>query len=319
MLARRRQGLETLSISALDIFANSLGVFVLMAAIFFPYYLKQPSLEVEQAGAQAELAAAADDVVHARQAVADELQASAAAETTLAEARARLVEAEALAARAAQEPEPQEVGAPAEPATRGEQKIRIAIADLDLVFVMDTTGSMRHELADLQANLVGIIRVLSRLASSLRIGFVAYRDHGEAYLTRVYPLERMNDAHAAELANFVKGLRADGGGDDPEAVDEGLKAALAMPWRADAQGRIIVIGDAPVHAQRQGQTFGLAEQFRRSSPGPQAPRTVSTIVTGNSPAFRPFFERLAAAGGGDLSDHQGQMIESVLLSVLDGA
>ena len=50
MLVRRRHGLESLSISALDIFANSLGVFVLMAAIFFPYYLKQPSLEAEQEG-----------------------------------------------------------------------------------------------------------------------------------------------------------------------------------------------------------------------------------------------------------------------------
>jgi hypothetical protein len=28
---------------------------------------------------------------------------------------------------------------------------------------------------------------------------------------------------------------------------------------------------------------------------------------------------MAAAGGGDLSDHQGQMIESVLLSVLKDA
>jgi len=92
-----------------------------------------------------------------------------------------------------------------------------------------------------------------------------------------------------------------------------------MPWRADAQARIIVIGDAPAHAHRQGQTLGLAEQFRRSSPGQQAPRTVSVIYTGDSLALLPFFERLAAAGGGDLSEHQGQMIESVLLSVLKDA
>jgi hypothetical protein len=311
--------MEMLTISALDIFASALGVFMLVSILLFPYYLKQPSIEADQAGARAELAAAADDVVHARQAVSDALQERAAAEATLAEARARLTEAEALAARAAQQPEPQEVGAPAEPETKGEQKVRIAIADLDLVFVMDTTGSMRRELADLQANLIGIIRVLSRLASSLRIGFVAFKDRGDAYLTAEYELQRMNDAHVAELVNFVNGLRAQGGGDDPEPVDEALRAALAMPWRADAQGRIIVIGDAPTHAHRQGPTLAMAEQFRRSAPGQQAPRTVSAIYTGQSVALRPFFERLAAAGGGDLSDHQGQMIESVLLSVLKGA
>jgi hypothetical protein len=317
VLVRRRQALEVLSISALDIFASALGVFVLMAILLFPYYLKQPSIDAAKAGAQAELAAAADAVEQARQAVDQAMAERVAAETARAAAQARLERAEAAAARAAQEPEPEEVGAPADPETGGEQQARIAISDLDLVFVMDTTGSMGRELADLQANLVGIIRVLSRLASSLRIGFVAFKDRGDAYLTREYPLQRMNEAHVAELVNFVKGLRAQGGGDDPEPVDEALKAALAMPWRADAQGRIIVVGDAPVHPHRYRQTLDLAARFHGSSPGEKAPRTVSAIYTGDSLAFRPFFEQLATAGGGDLSVHQGQMIESVLLSVLN--
>jgi hypothetical protein len=92
--------MEMLTISALDIFASALGVFMLVSILMFPNYLKQPSLEAEQAGARAELAAAADDLVHARQALAEGLQERAAAETTLAEARARRTEAEALAARA---------------------------------------------------------------------------------------------------------------------------------------------------------------------------------------------------------------------------
>ncbi len=87
-----------------------------------------------------------------------------------------------------------------------------------------------------------------------------------------------------------------------------------MPWRADAQGRIVVIGDAPAH--HAGQALSLAEQFHGSSPGPRAPRTVSAIYTGDSPALRHFLRTPGAAGGGDFSDHQGQMIESVLLSVL---
>jgi von Willebrand factor type A domain len=314
----RRQPLEMLTISALDIFASALGVFMLVAILMFPYYLKQPALEIELAGAQAELAAAADDVVQARHAITDATAERTAAEAALAAARARLSEAEAAAARAAQEPEPAQVAA-AEPEAPGEQKIRIAIADLDLVFVVDTTGSMGPELADLQANLVGIVRVLSRLASSLRVGFVAFKDRGDDYLTRVYSLQRMSDAHVDELVSFVGRLSAQGGGDDPEPVDQALEAALAMPWRADAQGRIIVIGDAPVHAQRLSRTLALAEQFRGSAPRRQAPRTVSAIYTGDSLAFRPFFEQLAVAGGGDLSVHQGQMIESVLLSVLNDA
>ncbi|MGH6904030.1 MAG: hypothetical protein ACREIR_14950, partial [Geminicoccaceae bacterium] len=75
---------------------------MLVAVLMFPYYLKQPSLEAEQAGAQAELAAAADDVVHARRAVEEAMAERIAAETTVTAARARLSEAEAAAARAAQ-------------------------------------------------------------------------------------------------------------------------------------------------------------------------------------------------------------------------
>ena len=64
-----------------------------------------------------------------------------------------------------------------------------------------------------------------------------------------------------------------------------------------------------------GAALDLAESFRRDA---KAPRTVSAILTGGNPESRAFLERLAAAGGGGLALHQGQMIESVLLSVLGG-
>ncbi len=74
----------------------------------------------------------------------------------------------------------------------GVQETPLSISDLDLVFVMDTTGSMREELQDLQANLVGVIRILSRLAASLRVGFVAFKDTDAAYLTQEFPLSPMD-------------------------------------------------------------------------------------------------------------------------------
>jgi hypothetical protein len=181
---------------------------------------------------------------------------------------------------------------------------------------MDATGSMGRELADLQANLIGVIRVLHRLAASLRVGFVAFKDRGDDYLTRSFPLEPMEGANVGAIIRFVQLLYAKGGGDDPEPVDEALAVAIAMPWRSDAQGRIIIIGDAPVHAHNRQKTLGLAEQFRRSAPDEAAPRSVSAIFTGNNPANAAFFQALAQSGDGDFSIHQGQMIESVLLSVL---
>ena len=63
--------------------------------------------------------------------------------------------------------------------------------------------------------------------------------------------------------DFVRGLRAQGGGDIPEPVNRALGRALEMPWRSGAQGRIIVIGDASVHAVNRQVTLRMAEAFAR--------------------------------------------------------
>jgi hypothetical protein len=91
---------------------------------------------------------------------------------------------------------------------------------------------------------------------------------------------------------------------------------VSMAWRSDAQGRIIVIGDAPAHPADVERTLSMAAQFRRSAPNARHSRAVAAIFTGSGADARVFFERLAQAGGGDFAVHKGQMIESVLLAVL---
>lgn len=325
MLARPRQALDALNISALDLFASALGAFMLLAVSFFPYYLRAPALERERQGARAELSAAAQALREAEESSADARQVKATAEQTLAQAQQRLDRAQAALAALAAESAAAATAAveaparPVETVVPGPRRSLLAISDLDLVFVMDTTGSMRDELQDLQANLVGIVQVLQRLAPSLRIGFVAFRDRGDAYVVRGTQLSSM-DAGDAEILGFVRGLQAQGGGDTPERVDEALAAATSMAWRSNAQGRIIVIGDAPPRPADLERTLSLAAQFRRSAPAGDRERAIAAIYTGagaeRSPLAQRFFERLAEAGGGEFSVHQGQMIESVLLAVL---
>ena len=64
------------------------------------------------------------------------------------------------------------------------------VRELDLVFVMDTTGSMGKEIKSMQQNLILTARVLRKASPRLRVGFVVYRDRGakEAYLVRSLPL-----------------------------------------------------------------------------------------------------------------------------------
>jgi von Willebrand factor type A domain len=302
-----RASFEFLSMSTLDLFASMLGTFVLVTFVLLPYYLRQPSLEQDIAQAEAETSALAAELRLYREKLTGTQNARSEAERALAAAQQRLASAKALAAA---QPAPRDVNEPAPSVLPSP----FAIRDLDLVFVIDTTGSMRHEIADLQANLIGVINILNRLSSSLRIGVVAYKDRGEVYLTRDFPLRPMAGAEVGQILDFVRDLEASGGGDDPEPVELALKVALGMAWRADAQGRIVVIGD--VLSRDRQATFNLATQFRNSTQQAELPRVVSTIFAGNEPASAKFFEQIATAGGGEYSVNQGQIIESVLLSII---
>ncbi len=319
MLVRPRQSLEVLSISSLDLFASALGAFILIAILLFPYYLRQPSIQQDLAGAQRELSAAGSSASTARQSAQEAAEERAQAEAELARAREALAQAEALAAAAANTRAEAERGADAakdELGALGKKVASLSVVDLDLVFVMDTTGSMKNELRDIQANLRGIIKVLHRIVPTLRVGFVAFKDKPAKQIIRTFPIAPMTGDNLRRMLLFVRELKARGGGDVPEPVDQALREAVAMTWRSKARGKIVVIGDEPAHGPNWKTSFELARAFRDELPEDALPRGVSTIFSGRRPRARDYFERLARAGGGEFAAHRGQMIESILLSVL---
>ena len=125
---------------------------------------------------------------------------------------------------------------------------RPAAADLDVVFALDTTGSMGGEIQEVQDRVRQLAVSISaaRPGERIRYGIVAYRDRGDEYVTKTLPLT----ADVATAGTFLDELVATGGGDGPEAVVAALAAALReMPWDlSDAVDRqIFLVGDAPPH------------------------------------------------------------------------
>jgi len=79
----------------------------------------------------------------------------------------------------------------------------------------------------------------------IRVGMVEFKDRSDAFVTRVYPM-------TTDLRHFstqVAAIQASGGGDTPEAVNEGLHAGLTgLTWSDSAVARMaFLIGDAPPH------------------------------------------------------------------------
>ena len=122
-------------------------------------------------------------------------------------------------------------------------------ASLDLMFVVDTTGSMSDELSYLASELRDVITRVEGQAGQidLRLASVFYRDRNDAYLVESVGFTRNVDV----VIDDLKTRDAAGGGDWPEAVHEGLAMGIQQQaWSDDATSRLLfLILDAPPHEQ----------------------------------------------------------------------
>lgn len=119
---------------------------------------------------------------------------------------------------------------------------------LDLVFLVDETGSMGAFIQVVQQQLLRIIETISSqpLCRTLQVGLVRYRDHppqDHSYVTKVHALTAKVD----EIREAVLTMHADGGGDAPEAVTDGLFELVNLNWRPGSVRTVVWIGDAPPH------------------------------------------------------------------------
>jgi hypothetical protein len=121
---------------------------------------------------------------------------------------------------------------------------------VDVMFVLDTTGSMGDEIARIQLTLLDVAARVHALepSATIRYGLTLYRDRGDDYVTRVTDFTTDTNTFLKEL----QAVEADGGGDTPEALNEGIHAALhGASWTPanvpNAVRVAILVADAPPH------------------------------------------------------------------------
>ena len=170
---------------------------------------------------------------------------------------------------------------------------------IDVVFVLDTTGSMTGLI---DAAKEKIWSIASSMASAqptplIRIGLVGYRDRGDAYVTRVVDLSNDIDTTYATLMQFT----AAGGGDTPESVNQALYDAVhRISWSADpnAYKVIFLVGDAPPHMDYQDDVKYPQTIAAAAAGG----ITVNTIQCGTDPQTRQQWQQIASTGHGRYFD-----------------
>lgn len=120
--------------------------------------------------------------------------------------------------------------------------------NLELVFVVDATGSMGDEIKYLQAELLDVLKNVEKklkTTTNIKYGSVFYRDQGDEYVTKKFDFSNKAEA----LITFIKEQSASGGGDTPEAVVEALDVAIDdLKWSKENTTKIMfLILDAPPH------------------------------------------------------------------------
>ena len=142
--------------------------------------------------------------------------------------------------------------------------------NLDLVFAIDATGSMKNDIDKLKTDMQPLLAELFGETPGTRVGLLFYRDYGDTFKYMDLPVKVF--PFTSNFTSFSKNLNSiriygKEGGDIPEAVYEAMYAACEFyAWRNTAQKKIILIGDAEPHPTPRGSrkyskdyVMGIAE------------------------------------------------------------
>lgn len=145
-------------------------------------------------------------------------------------------------------PPPVADNAPRSAVSNAQLKPVDAAPKIEVCFVLDTTGSMGGLIEGAKQKIWSIANemVKAKPTPEIKIALVAYRDKGDEYVTKTFPLTNDLDTVYAQLQKFT----ASGGGDTPESVNEALADAVGkISWSQDRSTLkiIFLVGDAPPH------------------------------------------------------------------------
>jgi hypothetical protein len=131
---------------------------------------------------------------------------------------------------------------------------------LDLMFVIDTTGSMSDELHYITTEIRDIISQVHDHHPQvlIRFGLVVYRDEGDEYVVKSFDFTDSLNLMQIQLSE----QRAQAGGDYPEAMEQALAKAVDMQWRDGNIARLLfLVADAPPH---DGNLAAMLAQVRHA-------------------------------------------------------
>ncbi|KAK3313605.1 hypothetical protein B0H66DRAFT_483889 [Apodospora peruviana] len=129
-----------------------------------------------------------------------------------------------------------------------------SVCSTDLLFLMDTTGSMGAYIESAKKQVKSIMEDITAAffdEATVRIAVVGYKDHKDK--PNIQFLDFTPDVE--KVRKFLDEFKATGGDDEPEDVLGGIRQALNATWQQQTRC-IIHIADAPPHGRNLHDVLG---------------------------------------------------------------
>ena len=120
---------------------------------------------------------------------------------------------------------------------------------LDLLFIMDLTGSMGPYIEQVKNNMINIMNRIPIECPGINInlGYIGYRDVSDIAYNYIVNIDFSQNYQ--QIQNKIKNVIADGGEDYPEEIAWAIEKAIEKNWKSDARYSILV-ADAPCHGTK---------------------------------------------------------------------
>jgi hypothetical protein len=181
---------------------------------------------------------------------------------------------------------------------------RPPIRSLDMLLLMDVTGSMSDEFESVRSNIGAIVNALQGRVPDMRFGMAVYADYPDGNGDIPYELVAPFTTDLTSFRTQLDNMGILNGGDDPESLLRALTEVTRLDWLPDALHVIVLFTDAPPKEPDPGvdEQLGTQDDLDRNSTltllEEQAVKVISVQSDGDF-AAREFLQLLAETTDGD--------------------
>lgn len=199
--------------------------------------------------------------------------------------------------------------------------IRLIPEKIDLVFAIDTTGSMGPYISGVVGVANSVVDTLAGSGADFRVGVVDYKDVDSPFPGCPPDYDAVTDLAFSTAKPAITGAlnsllgKVAGGCDLPEDVLSGVKRAVDFPWRNGVKKAIILMGDAPGH-DPEGHS-GLTSASVIAAANAVDPAVIYPILVGFDFSATSFVTNLATGTGGRTFDSNASNVGQAVLDAIN--